>query len=170
MIKWLGAMLTVICSILLGSNALIHSRQRIRALRSLADTMERMRLRISEFYTPMPELLENLAAESEQPAAEFFSAAFCHMAKRNMPFSPAWELAIKETEALCLLPEEQQVLMALGSVLGRCSAEEQSEAILRAEKRLQVFLELEEKERMKQGKVTAALGTGAGVMLVILLL
>ena len=68
------------------------------------------------------------------------------------------------------LRSEEQALENLGAVLGRGGAAEQGEALRRAEKQLELFLDLEEKERMKRNKVRAALGAGAGVMLAILLL
>ena len=79
-------------------------------------------------------------------------------------------MALRETESLCLLPEERQLMESLGRQLGRSGAGEQSAVILRTEKKLGLFLELEEKERLKRSRLRAAAGAGAGLMLAILLL
>lgn len=168
--KWLGAMLTLLCSALLGGSSILHCRQRVRALRALIQGLGQMRAELNELYTPMPELLRRLAERCEQPASELFAAAAYGMEKRHIPFSAAWELSLKDTESLALLPEEERALASLGGVLGRSSAAQQGEALLRTEKRLELFLELEQKERLRQSRVKAAVGAGAGIMLVILLL
>ena len=92
------------------------------------------------------------------------------LVKRELPVSAAWERAVGELDPLLLRPEERQALLALGHVLGRSGAAEQAEAIRGAEERLRLFTELDEKECMKRSRVRAAVGTGAGVMLAILLL
>ena len=170
MLRWLGAALVVICSSLLSMNEVLRSRQRIRALRVLSESMQAMRLEVEERHTTLPELLEKLAARQKQPAAELFSAAAINLNRRELPFSAAWEMALRETESLCLLPEERQLMESLGRQLGRSGAGEQSAVILRTEKKLGLFLELEEKERLKRSRLRAAAGAGAGLMLAILLL
>ena len=146
MLRWIGAALVVLCSAMLSMNEVIRSRQRIRALHALLDALGAMRAELAQRRTPMPELLEHLTARQRQPAAEFFGTAAVNLIRRELPFSTAWEMALRETEPLCLLPEEL------------------------AEKKLALFLELEERERMKKNRLRAALGAGAGAMLAILLL
>ena len=79
-------------------------------------------------------------------------------------------MALRETEPLCLLPEEQQAMENLGRQLGRSGVKQQGEALLAAEKKLDLFLQLEEREHLKKCRLRAALGAGAGAMLAILLL
>ncbi len=170
MLRWACASLVVLCSALLSMNEVVRSRQRIRALRSLLEALSAMRGELTQRHTPLPELLEKLTSRQTQPAAEFFGAAAVNLVRRELPFAAAWEMALKETEPLCLLPEERQAMENLGRQLGRSGLKEQAEAILSAEKKLALFLELEERERMKKNRLRAALGAGAGAMLAILLL
>ena len=79
-------------------------------------------------------------------------------------------MALRETEPLCLLPEERQAMENLGRQLGRSGLDRQTEAILAAEKKLALFLGLEEREHMKKSRLRAAMGVGAGAALAILLL
>jgi stage III sporulation protein AB len=136
----------------------------------LLEALDAMREELTERRAPLPELLERLAGHQRQPAAEFFAAAAMSMTRRELPFSTAWEMALRETEPLCLLPEERQALENLGRQLGRSGADRQTEAILATEKKLALFLELEEREHMKKSRLRAVLGAGAGAMLAILLL
>ena len=170
MLRWACAALVVLCSAMLSMNEVIRSRQRIRALRTLLEALGAMRAELTQRHTPLPELMQLLTARQKQPAAEFFSAAAVNLVRRELPFSAAWEMALKETEPLCLLPEEQQAMENLGRQLGRSGASEQAEAIQSTEKRLALFLELEERERIKKNRLRAAVGAGAGAMLAILLL
>ncbi len=170
MVRWVGAALIVLSSALISMNAVIRSRQRIRALQVLTEALGAMRGELTERRTPLPELTERLASHQKQPAAEFFSAVTVNLLRRELPFSTAWEMALRETEPLCLLPEEQQVMENLGRQLGRSGASQQGEAILAAEKKLALFLQLEEREHLKKSRLRAALGAGAGAMLAILLL
>ena len=92
------------------------------------------------------------------------------MSRRDLPFSSAWEMALRETESLSLRPEELQVMENLGRQLGKSNTGNQTEIILKTEKKLALFLELEEKERLKHNRLRAAAGVCAGLVLAILLL
>ena len=170
MLRWVGAALVVLSSALISMNEVIRSRQRIRSLRVLMESLGAMRTLLTERRMPLPELAERLSARQKQPAAEFFGTVTVNLLRRELPFSTAWEMTLRETEPLCLLPEEQQALENLGRQLGRSGAEQQAEALLAAEKKLALFLELEEREHLKKSRMRAALGAGAGAMLAILLL
>ena len=170
MLRWMGAVLIVLSSGLISMNEVIRSHQRIRALKALSEALAAMRGELSERHIPLPELSERLALRQKQPAAEFFGTVSVNLLRRELPFSAAWEMALRETEPLCLLPEEQQAMENLGRKLGRSNLAQQTEAILATEKKLALFLELEEREHMKKSRLRAALGVGAGAMLAILLL
>ena len=170
MLRWTGAALIVLSSALISMNAVLRSRQRIRALGVLTQALAAMRTELEERHTPLPELTEKLATRQMQPASEVFGAVTVNLLQRELPFSAAWEMALRETEPLCLLPEERQTMENLGRQLGKSGAVRQGEAILAAEKKLDLFLQLEEKEHLKKSRLRAALGAGAGAMLAILLL
>ena len=170
MLKWAGAILVVCCSALLSMSRVLHSRQRVRALNALLDGLCLLRSELRTTSPAMPALMEDLAHSAPQPAAELFGAAAEHLNRQSLSFSESWERALRETESLELLPEERQTLLTLGAVLGRDSAAAQCAETERTEAKLRLFLDLEQKERLKQGQVFAAVGTGAGAMLAILLL
>lgn len=170
MLRWIGAALLVLCSSMISMNAVLRSRQRIRALEALHSALRAMEEELCARRTPLPDLLRRLSPELPQPAAELFSSADLNLTRRELPFSAAWEMAVKETEGLYLLPEEERALTDLGRQLGRSGVQEQGAAIRSAGQRVKLFLELEEKEHLKKSRLRAAAGAGAGIMLAILLL
>ena len=88
MLRWAGAALVVLSSALISMNAVIRTRQRIRALRVLAEALGAMRAELADRRTPLPELTERLASRQKQPAAEFFGAVTVNLLRRELPFQP----------------------------------------------------------------------------------
>ena len=126
---------------------------------------------VCSFEAPAEEKAEEPAEEkAEQPAAEFVSQVMWLTEKKHLPIRDAWERASLETDSLCLRPEETKALAALGEVLGRYDAETQCAAVERTRQRLALVRELEEKDRARKNRLSAALGAGAGITLAILLL
>lgn len=170
MVKALGAVLVVSCCTLLGLATVGRSGQRLRSLGSLLSALDQMKAELEDLLPPLPDLLGSLRLRAEQPAAEFFSRVIWLTEKKRLPFRNAWEQAAEETDALCLRPEETKALAALGAVLGRYDPETQCAAVERARLRLALFRELEEKDKARKNRLSAALGAGAGITLAILLL
>ena len=170
MVKALGALLVVSCCTLLGLVTVGKSNQRLRSLGSLLAILDQMKAELEGLLPPLPDLLGSLRLRAEQPAAEFVSQVMWLTEKKHLPIRDAWERASLETDSLCLRPEETKALAALGEVLGRYDAETQCAAVERTRQRLALFRELEEKDRARKNRLSAALGAGAGITLAILLL
>lgn len=169
MLRIIGAGAIIVCCTLLGINATGRSKQRVRALSGLISSIEIMKSEICSGLTPIPELIGRLAGQSSPPAAELYEKC-AEMLDKRRPFREAWRRAIAECADMCLLDEEEQVLLELGNSLGRYEAEEQRPAMEHAQKRLELFLSIEEKEQSEKKRISAALGAGAGVMLALLLI
>ena len=170
MVKALGAVLVVSCCTLLGLVTVGRSGQRLRSLGSLLAVLDQMKAELEDLLPPLPDLLRTLLLRAEQPAAEFLSQVIWLTEKKRLPFRDAWEKAAEETDALCLRPEETKALSALGEVLGRYDPENECAAVERARQRLSLFRELEERDKARKNRLSAALGAGAGITLAILLL
>ena len=159
MVKALGAALVVSCCTLLGLVTVGRSSQRLRSLGSLLAVLDQLKAELG-----------SLRFRAEQPAAEFVSQVIWLTEKKRLPFQEAWEQGVRETDALCLRPEEAKALSALGAVLGRYDPETQCAAVERTRQRLALFRDLEEKEKARKNRLSAALGASAGITLAILLL
>lgn len=157
-------------SLAVGMSGAIKLRHRVRSFSALISALEIMKSEICDRLTPMPELLERLASESDSPADIFFRKCISKMSELGIcSFSSIWKSAVHQTPELGLRGMELSVLTDLGSVLGRYDSEEQKSALTYAIRRLEVFLHKAEGEYSTQGKVKAVLGLAAGLMLVIIL-
>jgi stage III sporulation protein AB len=170
MLKFIGSVLVICCCTLLGLGATGRTKQRIKALNGLLAALEIMKSELSGMLTPMPELMELLSEEVSAPARDMFAACRRLLNEDGCrSFRESWRRSVLETADLCLLPEEAETLCELGVSLGRYNAEDQCRAIDKAAKRLELFLQLEEKDKAEKGKVNAFIGLGTGVTLAILL-
>ena len=130
-----------------------------------------MKSEICDRLTPMPELLEQMAAEASYPATIFFENAGDKMSTLgNQPFSAVWRQALKETPELMLTSAEELVLSELGLSMGRYNIEEQRTAFMYAQRRLEALTKKAVSERDANSKVQAFLGVAAGIFAVIILL
>jgi stage III sporulation protein AB len=170
LLKIIGSVLVIGCCTILGYSASGRTKQRIKALRGLLSALTLMKSEICDLLTPMPELLKLLSQQVSAPASLLFSNCHSFMFEGgSRSFRDSWRRAVLETRDLCLLSEEEEVLCELGVSLGRYNIEEQRKAIEKAEKRLELFLELEEKDKKDRSKINTVLGLGTGVTLAILL-
>ena len=118
--------------------------------------------------TPLPQLMEELAHRTEEPARRLFSA--CRRALDGLEretFAHAWR---RLTDQLPVSPEAKRALYPLGEVLGRYDGRGQQAAIAGARRELEGLRARAGEERLRLGKVYGALGVTAGAFLVILLL
>lgn len=170
MLKIIGSVLVICCCTLLGLKATGRTQQHIRALRGLLSSLEIMKSEILDMLTPIPELMTLLSEQAQEPTRGMFLKCLCLMREGGCrSFRESWRRSVLETSDLCLLPEEEEVLCELGISLGRYNAEDQCRAIDKAAKRLDVFLQLEEKDKSERGRVNAVLGLGTGITVAMLL-
>ena len=139
--KIIGALMVTAATTSLGLMSARQLKRRVRSLRSLVGALDIMRSEICTRLTPMPELLELLAAQSGEPANIFF--ANCLIKQRSMrgrPFVELWLSALKSTQELELNENELEPLTELGSALGRSTQTDRA-SYTRRRKRLEAFLQ-----------------------------
>ena len=161
MIRMLGAVCLAAGPVWLGMSAAAELAHRERALGALCAGLA---LRL----TPLPQLMEELAHRTEEPARRLFSA--CRRALDGLEretFAHAWR---RLTDQLPVSPEAKRALYPLGEVLGRYDGRGQQAAIAGARRELEGLRARAGEERLRLGKVYGALGVTAGAFLVILLL
>jgi stage III sporulation protein AB len=130
-----------------------------------------MKSEICTRLTPLPELFELLARQTREPANLLFADCLIKLrSMRGRPFAEVWKAALKSSGVLELNDGELEILIELGSALGRYDVERQGEAIATAKKRLEACLAKAESERDKESKTRAVLGIAAGVAIAIILL
>ena len=152
MIRMLGAVCLAAGPVWLGMSAAAELAHRERALGALCAGLELMERELALRLTPLPQLMEELAHRTEEPARRLFSA---------------WR---RLTDQLPVSPEAKRALYPLGEVLGRYDGRGQQAAIAGARRELEGLRARAGEERLRLGKVYGALGVTAGAFLVILLL
>jgi len=116
--KIIGALMVTAATTSLGVMSAKRLKRRVRSLRSLVSALDIMRSEICTRLTPMPELLELLAAQTGEPANIFFTN--CLIKQRSMrgrPFAELWNSALRATEELELNENELEPLIELGTAL-----------------------------------------------------
>ena len=171
MLKLIGAAIVILSCLAMGIESSLSVRNGIKSLSSLVSSMELMKDEICERLTPMPELLELLVQRAERPAASFYANCLRALtSEKAESFAESWRIALVQTRELQLTPDEALCFGELGKTLGRYDADNQREAITRTQGRMAEYLRRAESERAQKGKVCAALGLSAGLMLVIILM
>lgn len=166
----MGALLTVGGGAFLGFDAHRRLRRRARVLRQLAGALEQMDREIAFRLTPMPRLMEELAADYPPPVGTLF--ANCRKGMEELgerSLAEIWRQALADTP-LDLEGRAAGILDELGEVLGRFEESGLRSALARAVAELTREGELAREDGEKRGRMYQVLGLAWGGLLVILLL
>ena len=166
----MGALLTVGGGAFLGFDAHRRLKRRAMVLRQLAGALEQMDREISFRLTPMPQLMEELAADYPPPVGELF--ANCRKGMEELverSLAEIWRQALADTP-LDLEGRAAGILDELGEVLGRFEESGLRAALARAGAELTREAELAREDGEKRGRMYQVLGLTCGGLLVILLL
>ena len=146
-------------------NRVIHLRELITALKVLESEMK-YRL------DPLPELLIRLGSARESLVNEFFETAGRLLNQRTgRDLSLCWEEAVETVyreSALC--KEDRQILIDLGTGLGKTDLVSQEGLFRRTFSILEAQSAKAEEEKKTKGKMYQSLGTAVGILIVILLI
>ena len=166
----MGALLTVGGGAFLGFDTHRRLRRRARVLRQLAGAREQMDREIAFRLTPMPQLMEELAADYPPPVGTLF--ANCRKGMKELgerSLAEIWRQALADTP-LDLEGRAAGILDELGEVLGRFEESGLRSALARAVAELTREGDLAREDGEKRGRMYQVLGLAWGGLLVILLL
>lgn len=150
-----------------GMGSVIKMRNRVYAVRSLAESMDLMRDEICVNLTPVKDVLKIMADTAGRPACEFYRDVYSHLDKLpNIGFFGVWMQALDES---VFDNDERDVLIRLGAGLGKYDFESQGRIINTAKKSLKRIEEKAEAERAVNSKLHAFLGVAAGMVAVVVL-
>ena len=164
--RWLGAALLAAGCTWLGLRAAGRLAARVALLRSMMGALEWMRRELSLRLTAVPELLEGLEGAALPPADGIFRR-FRAQLRAGVRLSQAWGQAL---EGVPCPPQDRQLLLALGHILGRYDVQGQLDSLAALERALEERLDQAEEERRRLGKVYGMLGVTGGLFLAILLI
>ena len=167
--KLMGAILLAAGCGWIGFRASAELGRRVRALQAVEQGLGLLEQELELDCPPLPQLMERLAARSQEPARGLFLE--CREALERLEretFSQSWRRLVS---GLSILGEEGRAcLFPLGDTLGRCGWEEQRRMVGCVRKELSRLLQRAREERGRQGRVYQTLGLSGGVFFVILLL
>lgn len=168
MIKMLGVCIILLGATVMGVCASSSLTNRARTLNSFMNALDIMRSEINERLTPLYELMIILGDISSYAVASFFKACAEEMKKKpDIPFAIIWRKNLKHADYLQLKAGETEAISALGEVLGRYSAKEQSEAIEHTLRNVETMAQNAENTRQKLGGLYTKLGVICGIAVVI---
>lgn len=170
MFKIIGAVMVISGAFAVGAGGMLHMKKRVNNLKVIISALELMKAEISERLTPLPQVIEMLENESEQPIKNLFTN--CKGKIRFLgkySFSTIWKESVDETSDMDLKSPELEVIKELGTVLGRYDAQQQREMLEHIIKRLEIIQSKAEHEQTVQGKTRTAMGIALAVITVIML-
>ena len=170
MVKIIGAMMIICGTAAWGMGSVAKMKNRVMTINSLADSLGVMKDEICINLTPLPKVMEIVGKSSTKPASQFYRKVASKTSDiHEYGFFGIWMQALDEGN-LTLGNEERDVLIRLGSGLGKYDCDSQGRIIASAKKSLERIGERAEKEKNANSKLHAFLGVAAGMMAVVVLI
>ena len=169
MLQGLGCLLIFCGTCFLAGKAVKNGKQRLLILRDLIDGLEKLNGELSFCLTPLPDLLQMIGREQEEPTGTFFLNCGIEATKGDASMREIWE---KEGQTLQKYLSEQalDIFLRVGRFLGRSDWQEESTCLVAAACQLKELLKEEQAESVRCGKLYRTLGPAAGGILILLLL
>ena len=169
MIRTVGTILLLTASISLGFGAAGGLKARVQDLKMLIHSLEIMERELEAHLTPLPQLLEMASNSTKKNVKEFYSLCKSGLDRQNgHSFCGIWSNAA-EAAQLRILEQDLQLLVELGSVLGRYDAAGQCCALMETREKLTFALTEAEIQKNRLGNVYTTLGIASGAILSIVL-
>ncbi|WP_059103295.1 stage III sporulation protein SpoIIIAB [Shouchella shacheensis] len=169
--KWLGAVLIVLCATWIGFERARRLAERPRQLRQLKVALQSLEAEMLYGHTPLAKASDHIASQLSPPISGLFSRFAENLRAKELSAHDAWALSIQGTWSDTALGEsEREVLSQFGATLGTTDRHQQQKQLLLT----QTHLEREEDEAKELQKryeqMAKTLGVLAGLLIVILLI
>lgn len=171
MVRLLGAVLVVVSCGIWGLSVAWSYRLRPRELRAFISGLKLLETEIAYACTPLPQALEKIGGQLEGAV----KMLFLQLARRlrdepGLPATYAWEQGLNGLkEKSALLPQDLEILRALGQGLGLSGREDQVKNLELAREHLKRQLALAEEAAERQGRMWRTLGFLLGITLALLM-
>ncbi|MNM47440.1 stage III sporulation protein SpoAB [compost metagenome] len=171
MIKLLGAILILASATLGGFTAARRFAQRPRSIRGLIAALQRLESEITYGYTPLPEAMGRIAAQSLEPLRSLFLDIADDMGDpHNRTAREAVERAVRSHwQATAMKAPERESLRQLSFTLGVSDRQDQANHIALALRQLAQEEQTAREEQAKYEKMSRSLGVLLGALIVILI-
>lgn len=164
--EWLGALMVAGAGVLAGLLGAGELEKTVRRREELCWFLDRLSGELEGFCRPLPELFGHLGAVCTGKSGELCRrVAECLAAPERDAFETVWHRSLEHCPR-----RERQILLPLGSVLGRSAVETQLPAIALCRREMERALSEAREKRRDMSRVYIGLGTAGGVMLAVLLI
>lgn len=172
MLKLLGSVLIFGACCSLGLAAQQGLRQRVHALDAMLSALDYMAGELQCRLTPLPVMIETLAAAKDHTTACVFSCLQAKLGEDNGQSLPyKWCQAFRQCrEEAGLDEEETAVLCDMAAFLGRYDAAQQVKSLELVRKRLTEIRTSAQREARVRGNLYRTCGAAIGAMAVLILL
>ena len=166
MLKWIGAVLVMCCTVSIGFASSKKLADRERLLYDITAALGRMRDEIEWNMTQIPKLME-LLAHSFPRLDHFFTAVAGDMTAGGRLFGEIWASNIV---SLDLRGDERLIMASLSAALGKYDVDAQVRAINYAINRLSPIAKAAADERSQKSRLNKALGLAAGFAAIVIVI
>lgn len=169
MMRFLGIVLLSGGVTLFGICGSQRLRRREKELRGIIAGLEVVKLELSHYLMPLPEMLKRAAEDTSGEVSAFFRRCADESARMNSgPFRQIWKQTLEESR-LSLQQTDLRVLGQLGGILGRYDAEEQISVLGRVLDQLEELRHQAGEQSARLGKLYTVLGVTVGVLIIIIM-
>ena len=169
MIKMCGIIMLISGTAGLGFFASRKLGMRTKTLQSLLECLEMIEWELETNMPPTKQLFREVSVRVSAPASLFIIECMSKMESDEYSLSEMWNQAAEE-QLTALKPEDLEVLLPVGAVLGRYDADSQRNAITAAHNRLDMHWKDSIAEKKRLGRLYNTLGVMVGIFLVIIFL
>ena len=163
--EWIGALMVAAAGLFLGLQGSRGLGETVRRREDLCWFLERLSCELEGFCTPLPELFSVLGRTGEGTQGVLCRrVAEALFRPEGEPFEMVWPAALED-----LPRREREILLPLGSVLGRYAVEAQLPAIGLCRREMEQALQEAKEHRRDMSRVYVGLGAAGGLMLAVLL-
>ena len=170
MVKIIGCLLMLAGCYMLGQFKASSYAARCKELENIIETAKLLEMNISYTKDPLAKAFIKATANKTSWYADVLKLCSENMSNR-LSLNESWEKAVENSSKHCPLTKDDiSILDNLIQGLGKSDSESQMKILEPTMIRLQINLNKAYTDNQKQGKMYKAIGTSAGIILVILLI
>ncbi|MFD2759382.1 stage III sporulation protein SpoIIIAB [Lentibacillus juripiscarius] len=169
--KWIGALLFIGTTTLIGFEISRRLNERPKHIRQMKNALQILEAEILYSQLPLPEAFETIARQIPEPLSTFFHNMHVSMHEKATDLYSVWNNHVDDLLTTSSLSEnEGEILNQFGRTLGQHDFDQQQKHIHLTINHLDRQLEEARENQFKYGKMAKSLGVLCGLFVVLLLI
>ncbi|MBB6454232.1 stage III sporulation protein AB [Salirhabdus euzebyi] len=167
--KWIGAILLLCATTLIGFDIAKRLENRPRQIRQLKNALQVMEAEIVYGHSPVQEVFLRLSKQVPKPLALLFHQLYLELENKQLSLYEVWKSTLDNFwHKTAMKKEEKEVMEQFGQTLGQHDFVQQQKHIRLALSHLDRELESAEEEKRKYGRMARSLGVLGGLFIILL--